>query len=56
MSARAEDIWKEFVDKLTDDGALQLACDDGKTEIVLNGTGLKSLISEVAKYEVFPLD
>ena len=28
-------------DKLTDDGALQLACDDGKTEIVLNGTGLK---------------
>ena len=43
-------------DKLTDDGALQLACDDGKTEIVLNGTGLKSLISEVAKYEVFPLD
>lgn len=26
---------------LTDDGALQLACDDGKTEIVLNGTGLK---------------
>ena len=28
-------------DKLTDDGALQLACDNGKTEIVLNGTGLK---------------
>ena len=43
-------------DKLTDDGALQLACDNGKTEIVLNGTGLKSLISEVAKYDVFPLD
>ena len=29
-------------EKLTDDGALQLACDDGKTEVVLNGTGLKS--------------
>ena len=29
-------------DKLTDDGALQLACNNGKTEIVLNGTGLKS--------------
>ena len=28
-------------EKLTDDGALQLACDNGKTEIVLNGTGLK---------------
>ena len=28
-------------DKLTDDGALQLACEDGETEIVLNGTGLK---------------
>lgn len=28
-------------EKLTDNGALQLACDDGKTEIVLNGTGLK---------------
>lgn len=28
-------------DKLTDDGALRLVCDDGKTEIVLNGTGLK---------------
>lgn len=28
-------------DKLTDDGALQLACNNGKTEIVLNGTGLK---------------
>ena len=26
---------------LTDDGALQLLCDDGKTEIVLNGTGFK---------------
>jgi biotin-[acetyl-CoA-carboxylase] ligase BirA-like protein len=27
---------------LTDDGALRLICDNGKTEIVLNGTGLKS--------------
>jgi biotin-(acetyl-CoA carboxylase) ligase len=26
---------------LTDDGALQLACDDGRTEVVLNGMGLK---------------
>ena len=43
-------------DKLTDNGALQLAYDDGHTEIVLNGTGLKSLISEVAKYACFPLN
>jgi hypothetical protein len=28
-------------EKLTDDGALQLLCDDGRTEVVLNGTGLK---------------
>ena len=27
---------------LTDNGALQLVCDDGRTEIVVNGTGLKS--------------
>ena len=29
-------------EKLTDDGALQLACDNGTTEVILNGTGLKS--------------
>lgn len=28
-------------ENLTDNGALQLACDDGRTEIILNGTGLK---------------
>ena len=28
-------------EKLTDDGALQLACDDGHTEVIRNGTGLK---------------
>ena len=44
-------------EKLTDNGALQLACDNGKTEIVLNGTGLRKLpISEVAKYDGFPLN
>ena len=30
-----------WFEKLTDDGALQLICDDGYTEIVFNGTGLK---------------